>query len=162
MPFGVANALALVQGVLNKILYILRRRPLVQELISRRAEMEANIHDVSLGTNTREDDVLLLREFFIVWKENFLRIKFEKCEFMKEEMEYLDFKEGYGWLKTAASKMQPLEDMQIPGDREKGLRDMNESPGRLQLLSAIHPQFHLLPCPSPSPNQENCPLGVDS
>ena len=33
MPFGLANALALFQDLVNKILYILRHRPLVQELI---------------------------------------------------------------------------------------------------------------------------------
>ena len=66
MPFGVANAPALFQELMTKILYILRRRPLVQELISWGAEMEAHIDDVSLGTNTQEDHVLLLREFFIV------------------------------------------------------------------------------------------------
>ena len=74
MPFGVANAPALFQEPMNKILYLLRRRSLVQELISRGAV---------LG-----DHVLLLREFFIVCQENHLRIKLEKCEFMKEEMEY--------------------------------------------------------------------------
>ena len=46
MPFGVANAPALFQELMNKILYILRRRPLVQELVSCRAEMEAHIDDV--------------------------------------------------------------------------------------------------------------------
>ena len=34
MPFGVATAPALFQELMNKFLYILRRRPLVQELIS--------------------------------------------------------------------------------------------------------------------------------
>ena len=96
MPFGAANAPALLQEPMNKILYILRRRPLVQEWISRGAEMEANIDDVSMGTNTQEDHVLLLREFFIVCQENHLRMKLEKCEFMKEEMEYLGFDVGYG------------------------------------------------------------------
>ena len=119
MPFGVANALALFQELMNKILYILRDRPLVQELISRGAEMEAHIDDVSLGTNTQEDHVLLLREFFIVCQKNHLRIKLEKCEFMKEKMEYLGFDVGYGWWKPAASKMQPLQDMQICDDPKK-------------------------------------------
>ena len=90
---------------MNKFLYILRRRPLVQELISRGAEMEAHINDVSLGTNTQGDHVLLLRQFFIVCQESHLRITFEKCEFMKEEMEYLGFDVEYGWWKPAASKM---------------------------------------------------------
>ena len=89
MPFGVANASALFQELMNKILYILRRTPLVQESISRRAVMEAHIDDVSFGTNTQEDHVLLLREFFIVCQESHLRIQLEKCEFMKEEMVYL-------------------------------------------------------------------------
>ena len=129
MPFGVANAPALFQELMNKILYILRRRPLVQELISRGAEMEAHIDDVSLGTNTQEDHVLLLREFLIVCQENHLRIKLEKCEIMKEEMKYLGFDVGYGWWKPAASKMQPLQDMQIRDDPKKGLHDVRSFVG---------------------------------
>ena len=70
MPFKVANAPALFQELMNKILYILRRRPLVQELISRESEMEAHINDVSLGTNTQEDHVLLLCDCSIVCQEN--------------------------------------------------------------------------------------------
>ena len=112
MPFGVANAPGALPGANKQILCILRRRPLVQELISRGAEMEAHIDDVSLGTNTQEDHVLLLREFFIVCQENHLQIKGEKCEFMKKEMEYFGFDVGYGWWKPAASKIQPLQDMQ--------------------------------------------------
>ena len=129
MPFGVANAPALFQELMNKILYILRCTPLVQELISRSAEMEAHIDDVSLGTNTQEDHVLLLGEFFIVCQENHLRIKLEKCEFMKEEMQYLGFDVGYGWLKKAASEMQPLQDMQIRDDPKKGLHDVRSFVG---------------------------------
>ena len=129
MPFGVAIAPALFQEPMNKILYILRRRPLVQELISRGAEMEAQIDDVSLGTNTQEDDVLLLCQFFIVCQENHLRIKLEKCEFLKEAIEYLGLNVGYGWWKPVASKMQPLQDMQIRDDPEKGLHDVRSFVG---------------------------------
>ena len=131
MPFGVANAPALFQEPMNKILYIRRRRPLVQELISRCAEMEAHIDDVSLGTNTQEDHVVLLREFFIVCQENHLRIKLEKCEFMKEEVEYLGFDVGYGGWKPAASKIQPLHDMQTRDNPKKGNTRREEFCGRL-------------------------------
>ena len=124
MPFGVANAPALFQELMKKILYILRHRPLVQELVSRGAEMEAHIDDVSLGTNTQEDHILLLQEFFTVCQENHLRIKLEKCEFMREEMEYLGLDVGYGRWKPAASNMQPLQDMQIRDDPKKGLHNV--------------------------------------
>ena len=124
MPFGVANAPALFQELMNKILYILRRRPLVQEVVSRGAEMEAHIDDVSLGTNTQEDHILLLRDFFAVCQENHLRIKLKKCEFMREEMEYLGFDVGSGWWKPAASKMQPLQDMQIRDDPKNRPHDV--------------------------------------
>ena len=60
--FGVANAPALFHELMNKILYILRHKPLVQELVSRGAEMEAHIDDLSLGTNTQEDHILLLHK----------------------------------------------------------------------------------------------------
>ena len=36
-------------------------------------------------------------------------------------MEYLGFDVGYGWWKPAASKIQPLQDMQILDDPKKGL-----------------------------------------
>ena len=49
MPFGVANAPALFGDLMNKILSILRRRPKVQELIFRGAQMEAHMDDVCLG-----------------------------------------------------------------------------------------------------------------
>ena len=73
IPFGVANAAAQLierlrwpRELMNKILSILRRRPKVQELISRGAQMEAHIDDVCLGTNTQEDHLILLGEFFAV------------------------------------------------------------------------------------------------
>ena len=109
---------------MNKILYILRRRPLVQDLIFCGAEMEAHVDDMSLDTNTPEDHILLLQERFTVCQENHLRIKLEKCEFMRKEMEPLGYDVGYGWWKRAASRVQPPQDMQIRDDPEKGLHDV--------------------------------------
>ena len=60
MPFGVANAPALFQELMNKILSILRWRPVVQELTSRGPQIEAHIDHVCLGTNTQEEHLILL------------------------------------------------------------------------------------------------------
>ena len=116
MAFGVANAPALFQHLTNQSLYILRRRPLVHELVSRGVEMEVHIDDVSLGTNTQEGYILLLQGVFTVCQESHLHIKLQKCEFMREEMEYLVFGAGYGWRKPAALKMHPLQEMRIRDD----------------------------------------------
>ena len=102
--FGITNAPAIFQELMNTILYILRCRPPFQELVSGRAEMEAHIDYWSLGTNTREDHILVLQEFFTVCQRNHVGIKLEKCQVMHEEMEYLGFDIGYGWCRPAASK----------------------------------------------------------
>ena len=107
MPFGVANAPALFQELMNNILSLLGRRPKVQELISSGAQMEAHIDDVCLRTNSQKDHQILLGEFFAVCHENHTRLKLEKSEFMQETMQYLGFNFGYGWWTPAASKAKP-------------------------------------------------------
>ena len=129
MPFSVANAPALFGELMNNILYLLRRRPLVQKLVYRGAEMEAHIDDVSLGTNTQEDHIVLRQDFFTLRQQNHLRIKPEKCDFVREEMKYIGFDAGYGWWKPAASKMRPLQDMQIRDSPKKGLQDVQSFGG---------------------------------
>ena len=124
-PFGVANTPALFQELMNKILSIIRRRPKVQEPISRGAQMEAHIDDVCLGTNTQEDHLILLGEFFAVSQENHTRLKLEKCEFMQETMQYPWFDVGYAWWTPVASKAKPLMDAKVRHeDPKKGLHDV--------------------------------------
>ena len=126
MPFGVANAPALFEGLMNKILSILLRGPKVQELISRGARMEAHIDDVCLGMNTQEDHLVLSGEFFAVCQENHTRLKLEKFEFMQKTMQYLGFDIGFGWWTPAASKARPLMDAKVRHeDPKKGLHDVN-------------------------------------
>ena len=126
MPFGVANAPALFQELMNKILSILRRRPVVQELISWGDQMEAHIDDVCLGTNTQEDHLILLGDFFVVCKGNHTTLKLENCEFMQETMQNLGFDLGYGWWTTAAFKAKPLMDAKVRHeDPKKGLHDVD-------------------------------------
>ena len=125
MPFGVANAPALFQELMNKILSILRRRSVVQELISWGAQMVAHKDDVCLGTNTLEDHLVILGEFFPFCQENHTRLKLEKYEFNQETMQYMGFDIGYGWWTRAASKAKPLTDAKVQHeDPKKGLHDV--------------------------------------
>ena len=83
-------------------------------------------HNICLGTNTQEDHLILLGEFFAVCQENHTRLKLEKCEFMQETMQYLGFDIGYGWWTPAASKAKPLMDAKVPHeDPKKGLHDVH-------------------------------------
>ena len=125
MPFGVANTPALFHTVRNKILSIVRRRTVVQELISRGAQMEAHIDDLCLGTNTQEDHLILLGKFFPVCQKNYTRLKLLKCEFMQETLQYLGFDIGYGWWTPAASKAEPLMDAKVRHeDPKNGFHDV--------------------------------------
>ena len=112
-----------------------------------RAEIEAHIDDVSFGTNTQEDHVVLLREFFAAFRENQPRIKRKKCEFMIQEMEYLGFDVGYDWWKPAASKMQPLQHMQIRDDPKKGLHDARSFVGACNFYPRHIQTFTYSPAP---------------
>ena len=112
MPFGVVNAPAPFQELINKILYILRCRPLVKKHLPRQAETEANMDNVSLGTNAQEDHFLLLQEVFAVCQKNHLLIKLDKCELMGEEIKCLGFSVGV--------KIPALQYTQISDDRNKG------------------------------------------
>ena len=124
-PFGVANAPALFQELMNKILPDLRGRPMLQEVIFRGAQMEAHIDDVCRETNTQEDQLILLGKFFAICQENHTRLKLEKFEFMQETMQYLQFDIGYGWWTPAASKAKPLMDAKVRHeDPKKALHDV--------------------------------------
>ena len=125
MPFGVANAPALFQELLTNILSILRRRPVVQELISQGAQIEAHIHDVCLEPNTQGDHLILLSEFFAVCQENDTRLKLEKCEFMQETMQYLGLDNRYRSLTPGASQAKPPTDAKVRHEEpKKGLHDV--------------------------------------
>ena len=87
--------------------------------------MEARIDDVCLGTNTQEDHLILLGDFFAVCQGNHTRLKLDKCEFMQETMQYLGFDIGYGWWTPAASNANCLMDAEVRHeDPKKGLHNV--------------------------------------
>ena len=133
MPFGVANGPALFQELMNKILYILIPRPLVQILGSRGAEMDADIKKVSLHINTQES----------VCQENHLCSKLEESEFMREEMEFPGFDIGYGWWKAAASRMQACKTCRYVMTLRKVFTTSGVLLGRTIFTGAVYTSLHI-------------------
>ena len=131
-PFGVANAPAVFQELVSKILALVRARPKVQELISHGAELEAHIHDVLLGNETKADHYVLVGEFLAVCKGYHLRVKWEKCEWVAEETDYLGFEIGWGWWRPSAKKVQPLQSANIADHKTQGVHDVRS------FIGAVH------------------------
>ena len=143
MPFGVAYEPALFQERMNNILSILPCRPVVQELISRGAQMEALIDDICMGTNTQEDHLILLGAFFVVCKENHTGIKREKCELMEETIQYLGLDTGFGWWTAVACKAKPLLDAKVRHeDPKKGLHDVRSFIGACNFYRSLIKNFN--------------------
>ena len=90
MPFGIANAPVLIRELMNQVLTILKQRPAVQALLERGAVAEAHMNDVLLGTNSIEDHLLLLSEFFDPCVEQNLRIKLGNANSSKPSWSTLD------------------------------------------------------------------------
>ena len=72
-----------------------------------------------LGTTLIEDHLLLLLEFFDVCMEQNLRIKLEKCDFLKTELGYLGFRVGDGHWGPCEDKLKPLMEFTINGVKGK-------------------------------------------
>ena len=119
MAFDIPKSAVLFQELLNQVLTILKQRPAVQALLKKGAVAEAHIDDVLLGTNWIEDHLLFLSEFLDVCVEQNLRIKLEKCEFLKTELDDLGFRVGDGHWRTCEDGLKRLMDFMIDGVKEK-------------------------------------------
>ena len=113
MPFRLKNAPAVFQELMEQVLAQMRRKPRVKELNGRGANFGAFFDDGGFGTNSIEDHIQLLEEFFLACQENDLRIKLPKCTFCKEELTYLGFDIGHGFWRPSQKKLAALMNAEI-------------------------------------------------
>ena len=112
------------QELMNQIIAIMKPRAKVQQLLTSGTVIDAYFDDVFQGSNTIEDHKALIDELVSVCDECNTRVKIEKCEFMKEVVEYLGFEVGYQLWKPVEDKVAPLLKAKIRDHPVQGVKDI--------------------------------------
>jgi hypothetical protein len=69
--------------------------------------------DTGVGSQTLDEHFVLLKRYFTVCQENHIRIKLSKCEFLKEEIDYLGFTLGWGKWQPSKKRVQAIINAKI-------------------------------------------------
>ena len=109
---------------MNQIIAIMKRRPKVQQLLREGAVIKAYIDNLFLGSNTTEDHKALIDTFLSVCDECNTRVKIQKCEFMREVVEYLGFEVGYQFWKSVEDEVVSLVKVTIRDHPVQGVKDI--------------------------------------
>ena len=148
VPFGLTNALATLQELMNQVVARMKLKPTVQALLKKGVVIEVYIDDVLLRTDDADDHLRLLDEFLRTCEECNTRVKLEKCEFMQEEIEYLGFQVAWRWWRPVKEKVAPILRASIRDDKTRGVKDIRAFLGSCNFDRRHYPTFtyssHLL------------------
>jgi hypothetical protein len=99
MPFGLTNAPATCQELINNVLRVHLDRTVV-----------AYLDDILVYSKTLEEHIRHVTEVLECLRKADLRLKPEKCEWHKEEVEFLGFVVGRNRVKMSSKKIQVVKD----------------------------------------------------
>jgi hypothetical protein len=99
MPFGLTNAPATCQELINNVLRVHLDRTVV-----------AYLDDILVYSKTLEEHIRHVTEVLECLRKADLRLKLEKCEWHKEEVEFLGFVVGRNGVKISSKKIQVVKD----------------------------------------------------
>jgi transposase InsO family protein len=103
MPFGLTNAPATCQELINNVLRVHLDRTVV-----------AYLDDILVYSRTLEEHIRHVTEVLECLRKADLRLKPEKCEWHKEEVEFLGFVVGRNGVKMSSKKIQVVKDWPKP------------------------------------------------
>jgi hypothetical protein len=103
MPFGLSNAPATFQGMMNHIFGDMIDRFVIVYL-----------DDVLIYSTTYEEHVDHLRQVLQRLKENKLHCRVTKCRFLEKELDYLGFLLKQGKVSVLPERVKAIEDFETP------------------------------------------------
>lgn len=103
MPFGIAAAPATFQKLMNKVLGSLNWK-----------EAVVYLDDILIFSKTKDEHIKRLKNVFQKIKDAGLKLKRDKCQFMKEETKFLGHIINKDGIKTEESKIQSIKDYERP------------------------------------------------
>ena len=103
MPFGLTNALATCQALVNNVI---------------RAHLDltaiAYLDDILVYSNTQQEHTTHVKDVLRCLRQAGLKLKPEKCEFNKLEVEFLRYIIGINGIKMDPSKITAIRDWPQP------------------------------------------------
>ena len=103
MPFGLTNAPASCQALINNTL----RKMLDISVI-------AYLDDILIFSKTKEEHVKHVKEVLTALAEKNLRVNPKKCEWHKEEVEFLGFRVGKNGIRMSPDKVKAIREWPRP------------------------------------------------
>ena len=107
MPFGLQGAPGVFQEMIELLCSKVKANPKLKPILTN-GHLGAFFDDCGIGTQTIEEHVILLEAFLSECQRNHIRVKLSKCEFMKEEFEYLGYTLGYGTWSPSKKKVEAI------------------------------------------------------
>ena len=148
MLFGLTNAPATFQELMNQVVACMKLKPTLQALLKKGAVIEVYIDGVLLGTDDADDHLRLPGEFLRTCEECNTRVKLGKCGFMQEEIEYLGFQVGWRWLRPVKETVAQILKASMSEDKTRGVKDNRAFLGSCDFYRRHIPTFtyssHLL------------------
>ena len=136
------------QELMNKVLQRMKRKATMQHLLKHGAVIEVYIADVLLRADRVEDHLKLVREFLRACNQCHTKVKLNRCEFMKESLEYWGFEVGWRWWGPVKGRVTPILQATIRDDKTRGVKDVRSFLGACNFYRRHVPSFtyssHLL------------------
>lgn len=103
MPFGLINALATFQSVMNTIFAALLRRGVL-----------VFMDDILIYSKTLEEHTALLAQVFEIIRQHQFFVKLSKCSFAQSQIEYLGHCISAASVTTEPSKIKAVQQWPVP------------------------------------------------